>query len=82
MDATSLPASGRRAPREAGETGLGPKAEHPVSHIPETFAPRQAAANSSASPGGASQITQTVRAGIECDDRTGCVVRDCSRSAP
>jgi len=48
-----------------------------VSHIPDTFAPWQsaAAANSSASQiSGANQITQTVRAGIECDDATGCVV--------
>src|SRR5215813_9108685 len=62
----SLPASGRRAPREAGETGLGPKAEHPVSPIPDPKAPWQTPANS--------QITQTVRAGIECEDTTGCVV--------
>src|SRR5215475_13834206 len=71
MDATRPASQGGHAPRETGETGLGPKAEHPVSHIPNTFAPWQAtaAANSSAS-----QITQTVRAGIECEDTTGCVV--------
>ena len=48
-----------------------------MSHIPDTFAPWQAAAaaNSSASQiSAASQITQTVRAGIECEDATGCVV--------
>jgi cystathionine gamma-synthase len=48
-----------------------------VSHIPDTFAPWQAtvAANSGASQiSGAGQITQTVRAGIECEDATGCVV--------
>jgi cystathionine gamma-synthase len=48
-----------------------------VSHIPDTFAPWQtaAAANSSASQiSAASQITRTVRAGIECEDATGCVV--------
>src|SRR5262252_6234555 len=77
MDATKPASQGRHAPRETGETGLGPKAEQPVSHIPNTFAPWQAAAaaNSSASQiSGASQITQTVRAGIECEDTTGCVV--------
>jgi len=42
-----------------------------VSHIPDTFAPWQSAA---AANSGASQITQTVRAGIECEDTTGCVV--------
>jgi cystathionine gamma-synthase len=42
-----------------------------VSHISDTFAPWQAAASAGS---GASQITQTVRAGIECDDPTGCVV--------
>jgi cystathionine gamma-synthase len=42
-----------------------------VSHTPDTLAPWQAAA---AANSGASQITQTVRAGIECDDPTGCVV--------
>jgi len=48
-----------------------------VSHIPDTFAPWQAAAaaNSSASQiSAASQINQTVRACIECEDATGCVV--------
>ncbi|HTL93836.1 MAG TPA: cystathionine gamma-synthase, partial [Steroidobacteraceae bacterium] len=48
-----------------------------MSHIPDTFAPWQAAAaaNSSASQiSAADQITRTVRAGIECEDATGCVV--------
>jgi cystathionine gamma-synthase len=40
-----------------------------VSDFPETLRPRPAAPN-----GGASQVTQTVRAGIECDEHTGCVV--------
>jgi cystathionine gamma-synthase len=40
-----------------------------VSKFPDPSAPWEAAANS-----GTSQITQTVRAGIECDDTTGCVV--------
>jgi cystathionine gamma-synthase len=40
-----------------------------VSPIPDPIAPWQTAANS-----GESQVTQTVRAGIECDDATGCVV--------
>ena len=35
----------------------------------ESIAPWEAAANSAAS-----QVTQAVRAGIECDDTTGCVV--------
>ena len=43
-------------------------AEHQVSKVPP-ISPWEAAANSSAS-----QITQAVRAGIECDDSTGCVV--------
>jgi cystathionine gamma-synthase len=42
-----------------------------VSPIPDSIVPWQAAA---AANGGDSQITQTVRAGIECDDPTGCVV--------
>ena len=42
-----------------------------MSHIPDTFAPWQAAP---AANSGASQITRTVRAGIECEDATGCVV--------
>ena len=37
-----------------------------MSHIPEPIAAWQAPANS--------HVTQTVRAGIECDDATGCVV--------
>jgi cystathionine gamma-synthase len=45
------------------------KAEHPVSKIPEIHTAWEAAAN-----GAGSQITQAVRAGIECDDATGCVV--------
>jgi cystathionine gamma-synthase len=40
-----------------------------VSKVPDPIAPWEAAANS-----GTSQITQTVRAGIECDDTTGCVI--------
>jgi cystathionine gamma-synthase len=40
-----------------------------VSKVPDPGAPWEAAANSSTS-----QITHTVRAGIECDDTTGCVV--------
>ena len=40
-----------------------------MSKVPDPSAPWEAAANS-----GTSQITQTVRAGIECDDTTGCVV--------
>ena len=40
-----------------------------MSKVPDPIAPWEAAANS-----GASQITQTVRAGIECDDASGCVV--------
>ena len=42
-----------------------------MSPKPESIAPWQAAAPANS---GASQITQTVRAGIECDDPTGCVV--------
>ena len=41
-----------------------------MSKVPDPSAPWEAAANSS----GTSQITHTVRAGIECDDTTGCVV--------
>jgi len=44
-------------------------AEYPVSKIPDPVAPWEAAANS-----GLSQVTQAVRAGIECDATTGCVV--------
>jgi cystathionine gamma-synthase len=40
-----------------------------VSKNPKAAAPWEAAANSASS-----QVTQTVRAGIECDDTTGCVV--------
>ncbi len=40
-----------------------------MSKVPDPGAPWEAAANSSTS-----QITHTVRAGIECDDTTGCVV--------
>ena len=40
-----------------------------MSKVPDPSAPWEAAANSSTS-----QITHTVRAGIECDDTTGCVV--------
>ena len=40
-----------------------------MSQRSDLITPRQAAANSSAS-----QVTQTVRAGIECGDATGCVV--------
>jgi cystathionine gamma-synthase len=40
-----------------------------VSKNLESIAPWEAAANSAAS-----QVTQAVRAGIECDDTTGCVV--------
>jgi cystathionine gamma-synthase len=40
-----------------------------VSKNPKAAAPWQAAANTAAS-----QVTQAVRAGIECDDTTGCVV--------
>jgi cystathionine gamma-synthase len=40
-----------------------------VSQLPESRAPRQAAAH-----GGPSPVTQAVRAGIECDHTTGCVV--------
>ena len=43
-------------------------AEHPVSNLPFS-PPWNQAANS-----GPGQVTQTVRAGIECDDTTGCVV--------
>jgi len=39
-----------------------------MSRIPELFSTTQAAAN------GVSQVTQTVRAGIECGDATGCVM--------
>jgi cystathionine gamma-synthase len=42
-----------------------------VSTITDPIAPWQSAA---AANSGTSQITQTVRAGIECDDPTGCVV--------
>jgi cystathionine gamma-synthase len=44
-------------------------AEHPVSKVPDPIAPWEPACKS-----GASQITRTVRAGIECDDDSGCVV--------
>jgi cystathionine gamma-synthase len=44
-------------------------AEHPVSKVPDPLAPWEPACK-----GGASQVTQTVRAGIECDDDSGCVV--------
>ncbi len=44
-------------------------AEQNVSKIPDPILPWAAAANS-----GPSQITQSVRAGLECDDSTGCVV--------
>ena len=40
-----------------------------MSNVPDPRLPWQNAAN-----GCASQVTQTVRAGIECDDSTGCVV--------
>jgi len=40
-----------------------------VNTVPDPYAPWEAAANSRASP-----ITQAVRAGIECDETTGCVV--------
>jgi cystathionine gamma-synthase len=40
-----------------------------VSNVPNTIAPWETAAN-----GGTSPITQAVRAGIECDESTGCVV--------
>ena len=40
-----------------------------MSKVPDPIAPREAAANS-----GTSQITHTVRAGIECDATSGCVV--------
>src|ERR1700756_3396841 len=40
-----------------------------VESVPVTPRPSQPAANS-----GTSQVTQTVRAGIECGDATGCVV--------
>jgi cystathionine gamma-synthase len=39
-----------------------------MSKIPDFLIPREAAAN------GPGQVTQTVRAGIECGDPTGCVV--------
>jgi cystathionine gamma-synthase len=42
-----------------------------VSSISDRLTPWPAAA---AANSGASQVTQTVRAGIECDDATGCVV--------
>jgi cystathionine gamma-synthase len=42
-----------------------------MSKNPDLLSPRAPAANSASS---ASQITQTVRAGIECGDATGCVV--------
>jgi cystathionine gamma-synthase len=42
-----------------------------VSPISDPIAPWQSAAPANS---GTSQITQTVRAGIECDDPTGCVV--------
>jgi cystathionine gamma-synthase len=42
-----------------------------VTSISDRFTPWQSAA---AANSGASQVTQTVRAGIECDDATGCVV--------
>jgi cystathionine gamma-synthase len=42
-----------------------------VSPITDSIAPWQLAAPANS---GTSQITQTVRAGIECDDPTGCVV--------
>ena len=45
------------------------KAEQPVSKRINDIAPREAPGAS-----GTRQITQTVRAGIECDDTTGCVV--------
>ncbi len=72
MDATR-PATFEAGPLRGrtGETGLRNKAEHPVSPISDPLAPWQAAA---AANSGASQITRTVRAGIECDDPTGCVV--------
>jgi cystathionine gamma-synthase len=44
------------------------EAEHPVSTVPNV-PPWEAATN-----GRSGQVTQTVRAGIECDDTTGCVV--------
>ena len=47
------------------------EAEHPVSSTSDPFAPWQGAAAANTR---ASQVTQTVRAGIECDDVTGCVV--------
>ncbi|HEY0768381.1 MAG TPA: cystathionine gamma-synthase [Steroidobacteraceae bacterium] len=40
-----------------------------MSKTPDFLTPRKAAANSSTT-----QVTQTVRAGIECGDATGCVV--------
>jgi cystathionine gamma-synthase len=89
MDATSLPGSPRRhAPQEADENGLGfsgdcdecpqrfdhgelpqrTRAERPMSKTPGLITPKSAA-NS-----GASDVTRAVRAGIECDDASGCVV--------
>src|SRR3974390_412142 len=72
MDATKPATHGGHAPRETGETGLVPKAEHSVSHSKDTLAPWHVA--EAANTSGARQVTQTVRAGIECDDPTGCVV--------
>jgi cystathionine gamma-synthase len=89
MDATSLPGSPRRhAPQEADENGFGfsgdcdecpqrfdhgelpqrTRAERPMSKTPGLITPKSAA-NS-----GASDVTRAVRAGIECDDASGCVV--------
>jgi len=68
MDATEacpfLGGSLRRSPVSPD----GSYAEHSVNKI-QTPLPWVAAAGS-----GASQVTSTVRAGIECDDSTGCVV--------
>jgi cystathionine gamma-synthase len=44
------------------------KAESPVSKVPDSRLPWEAA------EAAGSQVTRTVRAGIECDDSTGCVV--------
>ena len=68
MDATSLPVS-------AGALRRGPvnrvtrEAEHSVSNVHEPLPWKGAA--SGCTPG---QVTQTVRAGIECDEGSGCVV--------
>src|ERR1700729_1781977 len=53
--------------RRPGET-VPHKAESPVSKVPDSRLPWEAADTA------LSQVTRTVRAGIECDDSTGCVV--------